>query len=67
MLLVILAFDLAVANHLISCKRYYYGEAQQDEEMVLGYLKSVHVFTAVNVQPVLAGWAFGPGIWVGLV
>lgn len=70
LLLLILAMDVsggAVANNLNSCKRYYHGESADDEGVVTTYMKNARVFTALHLQPVLAGWAFGPGIWRGLV
>lgn len=59
--LILLAYDTAggtVANSLNSYKRFYHTFAQADDGFIGRFLKIPHVYTLLQVHPLIISWVF---------
>ncbi|MGF1462708.1 MAG: hypothetical protein ACFB2Z_06035 [Maricaulaceae bacterium] len=68
-LLALFVFDIAggaVANMLNSCKRFYNAPRQPQETGFVRWVKRPFVFSATHIHPILAAWAFGSELWIGV-
>lgn len=69
-ILAFFAYDIgggAAANMLNSCKRFYHTPAKPGEGRVLRAVKSVPVFTALHIHPILAAALLGGSAINGLI
>lgn len=68
--LVFFAYDIgggAAANMLNSCKRFYHTPAKPYEGAMIRAVKSVPIFTALHIHPILSAWLLGGSVLNGAI